>query len=88
MRLNLIPRQVEQMSAMGKQLAAGDTSMVSEMHLTSCALKILTTNMGVQETETARRAMGGHGFSEFAAVGRYYADFLPTTTCVFSSASL
>lgn len=76
------------MTVMGKQLAAGDTSMVSEMHLTSCALKILATTMGAHDTETARRAMGGHGFSEFAAVGRYYADFLPTTTCVFSYASL
>lgn len=69
------------MAVMSKQLAAGDSSMVSEMHLTSCALKILATTMGTQDAETARRAMGGHGFSEFAAVGRYYADFLPTTTC-------
>ncbi|KAH9929407.1 acyl-CoA oxidase [Fomitopsis serialis] len=69
-----------QMEVMSKQLAVGNVSMVSEMHLTSCALKILATTMGAQDAETARRAMGGHGFSEFAAIGRYYADFLPTTT--------
>ncbi|KZT66801.1 acyl-CoA oxidase [Daedalea quercina L-15889] len=71
---------LEQMTVMSKQLASGDVSMVSEMHLTSCALKILATTMGAQDAETARRAMGGHGFSEFAGVGRYYADFLPATT--------
>ncbi|KAH9834504.1 acyl-CoA oxidase [Rhodofomes roseus] len=71
---------LEQMAVMNKQLATGDASMVSEMHLTSCALKILATTMGAQDAETTRRAMGGHGYSEFAAVGRYYANFLPTTT--------
>lgn len=71
---------MERVVSMSARLAAGDASMVPEMHVTSSALKILVTSMGAQGIETVRRAMGGHGFSDFAALGRYYADWVPTAT--------
>ncbi|KZT00615.1 acyl-CoA oxidase [Laetiporus sulphureus 93-53] len=70
----------ERVRIMGTQLAVGDASMVPEMHLTSSALKILVTSLGVQDIETVRRAMGGHGFSAYSGLGRLYADWLPTAT--------
>lgn len=55
------------------------------MHIATSMLKILVASMGAQDIETVRRSMGGHGFSEFAALGRYYADWLPVATYVVSA---
>ncbi|PCH43218.1 peroxisomal oxidase [Wolfiporia cocos MD-104 SS10] len=71
---------MNRVATMSTQLAAGNAAMVPEMHITSSALKILVTSMGSAGIETARRAMGGHGFSEFSGLGRWYADWLPTAT--------
>ncbi|OSD00704.1 peroxisomal oxidase [Trametes coccinea BRFM310] len=67
-------------SAMSARLAAGDTSLLAEMHATTSGLKVLVTTTAIEDLETARRSMGGHGFSEFAGVGRIYADYLPAAT--------
>lgn len=74
---------------MTTRLAAGDTSLLAEMHATTSGLKVLVSTTAAQDLETARRSMGGHGFSDFAGVGRLYADYVPAATCVtFASVSL
>lgn len=67
---------------MDAQLASGDTSLLAEMHATTSGLKVLVTTMGIQDLEVARRSMGGHGYSAFAGLGRIYADYVPSATCV------
>ncbi|KAI0633097.1 acyl-CoA oxidase [Trametes polyzona] len=67
-------------SDMSARLAAGDTSLLAEMHATTSGLKSLVSTVAIQDLETARRSMGGHGFSDFAGVGRIYADYLPGAT--------
>ncbi|KAF9812787.1 hypothetical protein IEO21_05990 [Rhodonia placenta] len=77
----LIGRDLKKrLSVFSARLATGDTSTVQEMHIATSMLKILVASMGAQDIETVRRSMGGHGFSEFAALGRYYADWLPVAT--------
>lgn len=73
---------------MTERLVAGDTSLVGEMHGVIAGLKVLVSTQTSEDLETARRAMGGHGFSEFAGIGRMYADHLPGTTCEFLPQSL
>ena len=63
-----------------QRVEAGDMTPLAEMHVLTSGLKSLTTTAAVQDVETARRALGGHGFSEFAGLGRIYADNLPSTT--------
>ncbi|KAL1943321.1 hypothetical protein VTO73DRAFT_4396 [Trametes versicolor] len=67
-------------SDMSARLASGDTSLLAEMHATTSGLKVLVSTVAIQDLETARRSMGGHGFSDFAGVGRLYADYLPGAT--------
>ncbi|KAK7028137.1 hypothetical protein VNI00_014952 [Paramarasmius palmivorus] len=55
---------------MSERLAAGDASLLAELHATTTA----------QDLETARRSMGGHGFSAFSGVGQLYAEFVPAAT--------
>ncbi|KAF8900142.1 peroxisomal oxidase [Gymnopilus junonius] len=65
---------------MASRLKQGDTSLLAEMHATTSGLKVYVSSNGVQDLETARRAMGGHGYSAFAGLGRLYADYLPSVT--------
>ena len=65
---------------MSARLSAGDTSILSEIHAITSSLKVLTTSTSVQDIETARRALGGHGYSAYAGLGRMYADSLPSVT--------
>ncbi|KAG6809524.1 hypothetical protein H0H92_015920 [Tricholoma furcatifolium] len=67
-------------NAMSARLASGDTSLLAELHATTSGLKVLCSSVGVQDLEVARRAMGGHGYSAFAGLGRIYADYLPSVT--------
>lgn len=67
---------------MTSHLKEGDTSLLAEMHATTSGLKVYVSSNGVQDLEIARRAMGGHGYSAFAGLGRLYADYLPSVTCV------
>ncbi|THH33351.1 hypothetical protein EUX98_g807 [Antrodiella citrinella] len=77
----LMGRKIAAMFApLSKRVEEGDTSPLAEMHAISSGLKSLTTTVAIQDVETTRRALGGHGFSEFAGLGRIYADNVPSTT--------
>lgn len=84
------PLQTPQTTAfdtMSSRLKQGDTSLLAEMHATTSGLKVYISSNGVQDLETARRSMGGHGYSAFAGLGRLYADYLPSVTYVLASLS-
>lgn len=65
---------------MTSRLSTGDTSLLAEMHATTSGLKSLVSMYTVEDLETARRCLGGHGFSEAAGIGRIYALYLPNVT--------
>ncbi|KAF9234866.1 acyl-CoA dehydrogenase/oxidase C-terminal [Melanogaster broomeanus] len=67
-------------STLGERIDEGDFSYLAEIHATLCGLKVLVSTTTVRDLETARRAMGGHGYSAFAGIGRLYADYLPAVT--------
>jgi acyl-CoA oxidase len=73
---------------MTSRLSDGDMSLLAEMHTLTSGLKVLASTAGATDIEMARRSMGGHGYSAFAGLGRLYADFLPSATCVVSALSL
>ncbi|KAK0433149.1 peroxisomal oxidase [Armillaria borealis] len=64
--------------AFSRQLASGDMTMLPEMHAITSGLKVLCTATTMDDIESARRSMGGHGYSAFAGVGKLYADYLPS----------
>lgn len=66
--------------AFSRQLASGDMTMLPEMHAITSGLKVLCTATTMDDIESARRSMGGHGYSAFAGVGKLYADYLPSVT--------
>ncbi|KAF8190757.1 peroxisomal oxidase [Mycena galopus ATCC 62051] len=66
--------------SLARGLSSGDTSQLAEMHVMTSGLKVLVSTAGIQDLETARRSMGGHGYSAFAGVGKMYADYLPAAT--------
>lgn len=68
------------LTQMQQQLANRDTSLLPEMHALLCGLKVFVTTHGIIDIETARRSMGGHGFSAFAGLGRLYIEYLPSAT--------
>ncbi|XP_067631927.1 acyl-coenzyme A oxidase 1 [Eurosta solidaginis] len=45
-----------------KEIAAGDYSRMQDMHILSCALKVLSTTDGSFGVERLRLSCGGHGF--------------------------
>lgn len=53
---------------------------LAQLHALSCALKALTSTIAGEGLETCRRACGGHGYSAFAGIGAWAADYLPTLT--------
>ena len=53
---------------------------LSDLHATSCGLKALATTLTADGLESCRRACGGHGYSSFAGIGSWYADYLPAVT--------
>lgn len=65
---------------MANKLAGGDTELLAETHAVSSGLKSYVTAHVVDGCETARRAMGGHGFLDSAGVGRIFAAELPSCT--------
>ena len=65
---------------MAERLKKGDASLLAELHATTAGLKVYVSSTGVQDLETARRSMGGHGYSAFSGLGRLYADYLPSVT--------
>ena len=54
--------------------------MLAEMHAITSGLKVFVTTSTARDIETARRSMGGHGFSAFAGLGKLYVQYLPSTT--------
>ncbi|TFK48180.1 acyl-CoA oxidase [Heliocybe sulcata] len=62
------------------RLASGDTSSLADTHVLTSALKAHSTRHAVRDLEVARRAMGGHGYSAYAGLGRLYVDQLPLVT--------
>ncbi|KAI5793192.1 hypothetical protein EDC01DRAFT_615533 [Geopyxis carbonaria] len=52
----------------------------AELHLLASAMKVAVTTQVAAGIEEARRAMGGHGFSDLAGVGRLFADTTPAQT--------
>lgn len=71
---------VNAFSEMAERLQRGDTSLLAEVHATASGLKVWATTSLTQDIETARRSMGGHGFSAFAGLGRVYGDQVPSAT--------
>lgn len=67
-------------SAMSTRLAKGDTSLLAELHAITSGLKVLVSTKSIDDLETARRSMGGHGYNGFSGLGRLYADNLPSAT--------
>ncbi|PIL25736.1 hypothetical protein GSI_11486 [Ganoderma sinense ZZ0214-1] len=67
-------------TALLARLSTGDTSLLPAMHATTAGLKVLASTAAIADLETARRSMGGHGFSAFAGVGRLYADYVAAAT--------
>ncbi|KAJ8495479.1 hypothetical protein ONZ45_g12848 [Pleurotus djamor] len=65
---------------MATRLASGDASLLAELHAITSGLKVLVTTASIQDIETARRSMGGHGYSAFSGLGRVYADWVPSAT--------
>lgn len=65
--------QSQAFTTMAQRLSGGDTSLLAELHATTSGLKVLCTTISVQDMESARRSMGGHGYSAFSGVGRIYA---------------
>ncbi|KAG1859510.1 peroxisomal oxidase [Suillus tomentosus] len=71
---------IKVLTQMQEWLASRDTSLLPEMHALLCGLKVFVTTQGIIDIETARRSMGGHGYSAFAGLGRLYIEYLPSAT--------
>lgn len=71
---------IKALTQMQQRLASRDTSLLPEMHALLCGLKVFVTTHGIIDIETARRSMGGHGYSAFAGLGRLYIEYLPSAT--------
>jgi len=54
--------------------------LLADLHSTSCALKAHASTTAGEGLEVCRRACGGHGYSSFAGLASWYADYLPTLT--------
>ncbi|THU89410.1 peroxisomal oxidase [Dendrothele bispora CBS 962.96] len=78
--LELARNMTTSYNAMSNRLSSGDTSLVAELHATTSGLKILGTTHCIQDLETARRSMGGHGYSAFSGLANLYADYVPSVT--------
>lgn len=64
----------------GPEETAPGSDILADLHATSCGLKALSSTTAAEGLEVCRRACGGHGYSSFAGIGQWYADYLPTTT--------
>lgn len=64
----------------GPEETHSGSDLLADLHATSCGLKSLASSTAVDGLEVCRRACGGHGYSSFAGIGSWYADYLPTAT--------
>ncbi|KAH0833857.1 acyl-CoA dehydrogenase/oxidase C-terminal [Lanmaoa asiatica] len=67
-------------STLRERIEQGDLGYLAEIHAMLCGLKVLVSTETINGLENARRALGGHGYSIFAGIGRLYADYLPAAT--------
>jgi len=67
---------------MSLDLAKGNATELPIVHAALAGLKSLITADVLHGIDTARRSLGGHGFSAFAGVGRIWADWAPAVTFV------
>jgi len=67
-------------STLTERIEQGDSGYLAEIHAILCGLKVLVSTETISGLESARRALGGHGYSVFAGIGRLYADYLPAAT--------
>ncbi|ORZ25089.1 acyl-CoA dehydrogenase/oxidase, partial [Absidia repens] len=65
---------------MTAQLLNQDASMLPDMHISTCALKVWSTRRATEGQEECRKALGGHGYSHFSGVGQLFATFVPSNT--------
>ena len=65
---------------MTESFGNGDVSQLPELHATTSGLKAYVSATAVNDIESARRSMGGHGYSAFSGLGRLYANYLPAVT--------
>ncbi|KAI8050936.1 acyl-CoA dehydrogenase/oxidase C-terminal [Syncephalis plumigaleata] len=65
---------------LNKDLIDNDVHLLPESHALSCCLKSTCTKIGADGIETARRALGGHGYSAFSGFGVRYGHFVSTNT--------
>ncbi|KAG9217778.1 hypothetical protein CCMSSC00406_0003533 [Pleurotus cornucopiae] len=72
-----LTRSFDEMAA---RLSTGDASLLAELHAITSGLKVTITSVGILDIETARRSMGGHGYSAFSGLGSIYADYVPSAT--------
>ncbi|KNC56449.1 peroxisomal acyl-coenzyme A oxidase 1 [Thecamonas trahens ATCC 50062] len=61
-------------------LEDNDLSVLPEVHATSAGLKSMTTTVTADGIEEARRACGGHGFSQFSGLPYLYTWYVPAVT--------
>ena len=64
----------------GPEETQSGSDLLADLHATSCGLKSLSSYTAAEGLEVCRRACGGHGYSSFAGIGQWYADYLPTAT--------
>lgn len=64
----------------GPEETHSGSDLLADLHATSCGLKSLASTVAVDGLEVCRRACGGHGYSNFAGIGPWYSDYLPTVT--------
>ena len=64
----------------GPEETQSSSDLLADLHATSCGLKSLASTVATEGLEVCRRACGGHGYSSFAGIGSWYADYLPTAT--------
>jgi len=65
---------------MSAQLAQESTDLLAETHAVSSGLKVLVASSASADLETARRSMGGHGYSAAANVGTLWSNWVPANT--------
>jgi acyl-CoA oxidase len=64
----------------GPEETVPGSDLLADLHAVSCGLKSLSSHTAAEGLEVCRRACGGHGYSSFAGIGQWYADYLPTAT--------
>ena len=74
------PKASESTRGPGPEELNPGTDLLADLHSTSCALKAYGSTTAAEGLEVCRRACGGHGYSSFAGIGSWYADYLPTVT--------